>query len=150
MIHRAPPSLLQLFLQFVNHPTYNHKDSYYHYHDCPASHVNAEFLPLCEFLFDRVRYFHLLGYRNLFRRQVHRVGLCLHLCQQVPQAIDGNLRLCVLAVGDVQPCQYDLTILVALQQCPDSSAVRRQLDFHQLLHHHTVGLALHRNVLGPA
>lgn len=111
MIHRASPFLLQLFFQFIYHPSYHDQYYDYHYSNSPASNIYAKFLPNSQLFFYRIRNLHFLDWRNLLWRKVDRILLCFHLRPQIAQTVNGKLCLCVLAVGYIQLGQYYFPIL---------------------------------------
>lgn len=118
-------SKVLLISRLAYKPAYNYQCCRYKNSKCPSTKFQLHPLPGGEFFFDRKRFFFLFRNDHLLRRQIHRILLRPHLRQQITEAVDSKLGLCVLAVGNVQPPKHYFPILITLQQCTDGSTVWR-------------------------
>lgn len=117
-------SKVLLFSRLIYYQADNYQRKCYDNPKRPSSKLQFHLLPASEFLFDRIWHLYLFGDCNFLRRKIYRIRLCLHLSQQVSEAVNSKLGLCILAVCDVQPRQNDSSVFITLQQCSYSGAVR--------------------------
>ena len=136
-----------LFPRPVHQPADNYKGEGDDYPERPSAKLQLHLLPAGEFLLHRIRHLHLLGDRHFFGWLVDCIGLRSHFRKQVAEAVNSQLGLCVLAVGDVQPGKNDSAVFVTLQQRTDGSAVRRQLYLYQLLYYYAVSATFNWYIL---
>lgn len=99
-----------LFSRLVYHPADNYQSKSDDNPECPSAQLQLHLLPAGEFLLNRIRHIHFLGYRHFLRWQIYRIWLRSHLRKQVAEAVNSQLGLCVLAVGYVKPRQNYSTI----------------------------------------